>query len=457
MQHKIPVMLVHPDGDYCQRITRILEDFQCHVHIKAHDEKPADEITAADCRILIIHEDLIFPHGPHRIAIHSTEQGAEHVSVILISDKVDIRKAVGAMQNGAYDYFTKNSDDLLLRESLAGALKNLNPDKSNDMKRSHPRGHRSIVSISNKMNQVLNVAKRVAASNATVLIQGESGTGKELFARYIHQHSGRQKKPFVATNCAALPDNLAESELFGYEKGAFTGANQYRMGKFEQANGGTLLLDEISEMPMALQVKLLRVLQEKEVDPIGGRKSIPVDTRVIATCNKDLATMVRKGRFREDLYYRLRVIPLCIPPLRERKEDIPLLVEHFVSKLSDSRPNEEIRISSDTLEQLSNCTWSGNVRELENTIERAMLICEGSVIGPEHLLLDDDGETMDKSDNPTLVGMTVKEMEKKLIGQTLQKLNDNRTHAAKMLGISIRTLRNKLREYENAGGSAIAN
>ena len=297
------------------------------------------------------------------------------------------------------------------------------------------------------MKGVLTIAERVAKAGATVLIEGENGTGKELFARFIHHHSSRSDKPFVAMNCAALPESLAESELFGYDKGAFTGATKRRIGKFEQAQGGTLMLDEISEMPLSLQVKLLRVLQEKEVDPIGGRNPVPVDVRVVATCNRELAKMVKEGTFRQDLYYRLRVIPLTIPPLRERKEDIPFLVEHFAEKFKDLYHTKDLSISPETMAVLADWCWPGNVRELENTIERATLICDGKVIQPAHLLMDADVFGLEIGKTERLVGMTVKQIEKKLIHQTLKHVNENRTHAAEMLGISIRTLRNKLREY----------
>jgi len=307
--------------------------------------------------------------------------------------------------------------------------------------------HGSILTSSPGMLEVLSIARRVSSSTATVLLQGESGTGKELLARYIHQQSGRGSHAFVAMNCAALPEQLAESELFGYEKGAFTGATQARMGKFALAHQGTLLLDEVSEMPLSLQAKLLRVLQEKQVDPIGGRQSIAVDVRVIATANRDLRQMVLNVEFREDLYYRLRVIPITIPPLRDRKEDIPLLAELFLHKFCSPNRSPLPQFNSQALEQMSDYHWPGNVRELENTVERASLISDGPSIGPEFLLLDRDMTNPGIMEKSNLVGMTVKEMEQKLIGQTLKHVNDNRTYAAKMLGISIRTLRNKLKEY----------
>jgi transcriptional regulator with PAS, ATPase and Fis domain len=308
----------------------------------------------------------------------------------------------------------------------------------------------TIVTGSEIMRNVLSLARRVADSTATVLIQGESGTGKELLARFIHQHSRRHSGPFVAMNCAALPEQLAESELFGYEKGAFTGATHVRMGKFELAHQGTLLLDEISEMPLSLQVKLLRVLQEKEVDHIGGCQPIPVDVRIVTTTNRDLREMVSKSEFREDLYYRLRVIPITIPPLRERKDDLELLGGFFIEKFCPPNRMPRPQFTREALKQLVDYSWPGNVRELENTVQRALLISDGPHIAPAHLLLDRDLNGPTIVEKSSLVGMTVREMEQRLIGQTLKHVNHNRTYAAKMLGISIRTLRNKLREYQGS-------
>lgn len=310
----------------------------------------------------------------------------------------------------------------------------------------HP--ERPLIGESDKMKHLLTMARRMAASNATVLIQGESGCGKELLARYVHRHSERRRQPFVALNCAALPEHLIESELFGYKLGAFTGAHKNRRGKFELADKGTLLLDEIGEMQLSLQAKLLRVLQEKEIDPIGGGMPVSIDVRCIATTNRDLKQMVSEGTFREDLYYRLCVMPLRIPALRERPEDIPELADFFIKKFcpDDRRPIPQF--DREAMAKMSHWPWPGNVRELENAVQRGLLLSDTPVIDAKALLLEEESDVDIATHSSQLVGMTVKDLERKLIGQTLLHVNQNRTHAAKMLGISIRTLRNKLREYQ---------
>jgi transcriptional regulator with PAS, ATPase and Fis domain len=300
-----------------------------------------------------------------------------------------------------------------------------------------------------KLLEILKLAQNVATSRSTILIQGESGTGKELLAAYIHEHSGFKDEPYVAINCAALPDSLAESELFGHEKGAFTGAVNRKMGKFELAKNGTVVLDEISEMTPPLQAKLLRVLQEREMDRVGGSRPVPMHARVVAISNVDLTQAVSKGKFREDLYYRINVIPITIPPLRERKKDIPLLAEHFLEKYSALNNQKVVQLSEAAMKQLTGGNWKGNIRELENTIERAVLIGNGAKLMPEHLILDTVGsENQPSAAFSIKAGVTVREMEKQLINKTLEEVDDNRTRAAELLGISIRTLRNKLREYK---------
>jgi two-component system response regulator FlrC len=292
-----------------------------------------------------------------------------------------------------------------------------------------------------------------------VLIQGESGTGKELIARFIHENSSRRQGPFVAVNCAALPESLLESELFGHEKGAFTGAVSSKPGKFELANGGTILLDEITEMPLHLQSKFLRVLQEREIDRVGGSRPVQVDIRVVATTNRDMKDTIEKKEFREDLYYRLNVIPIHLPSLRRRFGDIPMLARHFIEKYNELDGRSVKDLSQAALDKIMSLSLKGNVRELENIIERAVLLCNGEIIQPEDLFCDDFLTRQDDTGMPAgeastgIVGSRqLKDVEKNLIFQTLDETNGNRTHAAKILGISVRTLRNKLNEYKEQTG-----
>ena len=292
-------------------------------------------------------------------------------------------------------------------------------------------------------------AEKVAPSEASVMITGESGTGKEVMARYIHQKSSRVSKPFISLNCAAIPENLLESELFGHEKGAFTGAVARRIGKFEEANGGTLLLDEISEMHPRLQAKLLRAIQEKQIDRVGGNQPVKVDIRLIATSNRDLLESIKVGEFREDLYFRINVINLHLPALRERKMDIELLAKHFVYKFAKLNQVAPKPFSKKALDALLSYEWRGNVRELQNMMHRAVLLASEGEIQIEDLgLISSEGEIKQEGHGEILVGKTVAEVEKELILGTLDHCLGNRTHASHILGISIRTLRNKLKEYE---------
>ncbi len=301
-----------------------------------------------------------------------------------------------------------------------------------------------IQTVDAKMRKVYEVAENIATSRAAVLITGESGTGKELLARYIHAKSPRALRRFVALNCAAVPEGLLESELFGFEKGAFTGADQRKTGKFEQAHDSTFLMDEISEMPLTLQAKLLRVLQEGEVERLGGREPIRVNVRIIATTNRSLEEMVKKGEFREDLYYRLNVIPLQVPALRSRMQDIEFLAHHFVATSCAENQLPARKLSPEAVEKLKRYPWPGNVRELQNVVERSVLLASGSEIGADQILLSEITPP-ERSLSP---GMTVSEAERLLIMKTLEFTGQNRTKAAEMLGISIRTLRNKLHEYK---------
>jgi two-component system response regulator FlrC len=317
------------------------------------------------------------------------------------------------------------------------------------MSKNAPRGSSSssnssshnIITANKNMKKLIQLAGDIALSDITVLILGESGTGKELLAQYIHNSSARKGNPLVAVNCAAIPDNLLESELFGFEKGTFTGASESKTGKFELANGSTILLDEIGEMSPPLQSKLLRVLQEKEVDKIGSKRPLPIDVRVIATTNRDLRKEIEEGRFREDLYYRLNVLPLHVPPLRERPEDIPVLAEHFAKKFA-AQLNKNIEgFKSDAIKFLSTKQWRGNIRELENTIHRAVLITKSGLIGVDDFMFD---ENLSRDLPPA---RNIKHMEMELILKTLEETKGNKAKTAKLLGVSVRTIRNKLNEY----------
>jgi transcriptional regulator with PAS, ATPase and Fis domain len=302
-----------------------------------------------------------------------------------------------------------------------------------------------------EMKKVVEMANNIAVRKATVLITGESGVGKELMARYIHEMSHRKDHAFVATNCAAVPENLLESELFGYEKGAFTGAQTAKPGKVEAADKGTFLLDEISEMPLALQGKLLRVLQESEVERLGATQPKKVDVRFICTTNRSLAEMVKKGEFRQDLFYRLNVIPLNIPTLRARKKDLNSLVQYFLGKVAMDNKMRIKEMSVDALQKIHNWSWPGNVRELQNVIERSCLMSSADTLMPEDIKIETTplNDSAEVESGLVTTGMTIQEAERRLILKTLEYTGENRTQAAKILGISIRTLRNKLNEYKS--------
>jgi two-component system response regulator FlrC len=315
------------------------------------------------------------------------------------------------------------------------------------------------------MEKLIALVDQIADSTASVLINGESGTGKEVFARYIHEKSSRRKKAFVAVNCAALPESLLESELFGYEKGAFTGAATRKPGKFEIASGGTILLDEITEMQPHLQSKLLRVIQEREVDRIGGISPVPVDVRIIATTNRDIRAAVDSGSFRDDLYYRLSTIPLNIPSLKKRPGDIPLLAEYFISKYSIIDSRNVKGLTSAALSRICSHDFPGNVRELENMMHRAVLLARSELIAPADLMMEDDEDEITREvplngDQQAVninlpedfLSAPLRDVERHMIFHTLEKTQGNRTHAAKLLGISVRTLRNKLNEYREEFG-----
>jgi len=379
------------------------------------------------------------------------------IPFIMISGFATVPEAVEAMKIGAYDFVVKPFSYRELIDLVEAGC------RANGVEAVFDEGG-EIVTAHARMRSLLEFARQVAKSHASILIQGESGAGKELLARYIHGHSRRHEGPFVAVNCAALPEGLLESELFGHERGAFTGGMGTKAGKFELAHGGTLLLDEVSEMPLSLQAKLLRVLQERVVDRLGGKKPLPIDIRVISTTNRDLREMIQAGNFREDLFYRLNVVPVRLFPLRERLDDIEPLAQSYFFR----QGYPQASLSAAALAQLKSYSWRGNVRELFDVLERAVIVAGGKRIEAEHLLLEEvigigADEPPASTENGNMAAsavilkkqaesaesksLSVREMEKQLIFQTLHQVNDNRTQAAKRLGISVRTLRNKLKAY----------
>jgi DNA-binding NtrC family response regulator len=368
-----------------------------------------------------------------------------------------VETAVSAMRDGAADYLTKplNTDELLI--VLERALESLKLRRETAELRGQLRERYSfdnIIGSSPEMQRVFKTVAQIAPSRATVLLTGDSGTGKELVAAAIHQHSPRAPGPFIRLHCAALAETLLESELFGHERGAYTGADRKREGRFEQANGGTLFLDEIGEIPLSIQVKLLRVLQEREFERVGGNQTLRVDVRVIAATNRDLKEMVAAGRFREDLFYRLNVINLHLPSLRQRPSDIPALAAHFLKRYAEENGKSVRTISDRALMQLANYAWPGNVRELENVIERAVVLAEGEAIEPEHLP-SEFAVASRRSGILAIPGATMDELERYAILQTLESVGGSTTKAAEILGISVRKIQYKLQEYGGAPKSNV--
>lgn len=377
---------------------------------------------------------------------------AERIAIPVVACGVETNAAaaVNAIRAGAKEYIPLPPDAAL----IAAVIQAVSRDSEDFLFRDPA------------MQRVVKMAEQVAASEASILITGESGTGKEVIARYVHSRSKRAAKPFISVNCAAIPEALLESELFGHEKGAFTGAIARRVGKFEEASGGTLLLDEISEMDVRLQAKLLRAIQERVIDRVGGTKPVAVDIRILATSNRNLTEAVREGSFREDLLFRLNVVNLKLPALRERPGDIVALADHFVAKYAKANGLPKRELSDDARTALLHAPWPGNVRELENTLHRAVLLATGTMIGSEAIVLPDGmglneaaranspaqqlAETAEAMSR-ALVGRTVADVERELILDTLDHTWGNRTHAANILGISIRTLRNKLNQYSDEG------
>jgi two-component system response regulator FlrC len=454
-----------------------------HEVVVAENGRMALDLVGKSLPDLVI-TDIKMPEMDGLVLLRQLKAAHADLPVVIMTGFATVDTAVQAMKLGAFDYILKPFPVEIIEETVARVFARQVPDRRSVPAKPSPDSReevqlqgKPIIGRNSRLLQLMARAKSVASSKATVLILGESGTGKEVFARYIHEESDRRGGPFVALNCAALPEGLLESELFGHEKGAFTGAIVSKKGKFELADSGTLLLDEIGEIPLHLQAKLLRVLQEEEVDRLGGRAPVRIDVHVLATTNLDLEEAVRQGRFRQDLFYRLNVIPLKLPPLRERREDVPLLAEFFIEKYSSRYGREPKRLSAASLARFQDYDWPGNVREMENLVERAVLLSLGREFDLWDFWDDVEPPSLPATPQPFSVGsstggqgppeaaaadagpgvgvgsQTLREVERQMIQQTLQQTDNNRTHAARILGISVRTLRNKLHEYRAQGGA----
>ena len=432
------VLVVEDDPTLCETLCDTLEMAGYEVQT-AGEGQAALNLLERHSIGMVVSDVQMRPMDGHRL-LQKIKARYPSIPVLLMTAYGSIDKAVTAMRDGAVDYLVKPFDADALLQKVQDAI--LLPDSKAE----------SLIAEDVRTREILELARRVAQSEATVMIGGESGTGKEVFAQYIHRLSPRTDGPFVALNCAAIPENMLEAVLFGYEKGAFTGAYQSAPGKFEQAQGGTLLLDEISEMSLALQAKLLRVLQEREVERLGGRKLIELDVRVLATSNRNLREEVSAGRFREDLFYRLNVFPLTLPPLRERQRDILPLASFLVQR--HLRPDETIPEFSPVAQQrLLSHSWPGNVRELENVIQRALILRAGEEILPDDLCFEVEGEAGLPVQVASGSGLTedLKSVEEQMILDALKSGDGSRKDAAERLGISQRTLRYKIARLREAG------
>ncbi len=416
------VLIIDDEPDMGFALKEAMSRLGFNVHFYRNAANVLSSVNLSDFSLIIT--DVKMPKMDGLEFLAEIRKRGIFIPVIVITGFGKVEDAVRAMKLGAVDYIMKPFS----METLKSLVSRLITEQD------------EIVAESKEMRRILEIVREIAKTDITVLLTGESGVGKEVIARYIHKHSLRSSQPFVAINCAAITETLLEAELFGYEKGAFTGATERKPGKFELANKGTILLDEISEMAYRLQAKLLRVIQEKEVDKVGGTKPVAIDVRIIATTNKDLAEEVKKGNFREDLFYRINVFPIRIPPLRERIDDIIPLAEFFLKRLSN-KMSKNFTITEDMKKYLLKRPWHGNVRELENFIYRSAVLSQDGILRLQEEELD-----LFEEEKPIKAG-TLKDAERELIVDALKKTKGNRTKAAKILGISVRTLRNKINEY----------
>jgi two-component system response regulator PilR (NtrC family) len=451
-------VLVVEDNDLERQITtETLREEGFSVE-EAANGKRAIELLGLS-RFDVVLTDLMMPGMSGEELLAKVRATYPSCQVVILTAHGTIESAVQAMKNGAFYYLTKPTDREALVMTVAKAAELSNLQQENQLLKRRLEGKfelEGIVGQDPAIQEVIRMVRKVAPSNSTVLIQGESGTGKELVARAIHRYSPRATRPFIAINCSAIPDNLIENELFGHERGAFTGATERKIGLFEAANGSTLFLDEIADLPQGLQAKILRVLQEKEVRRVGGNESFRVDVRLVTATNKNLAEEVAEGRFREDLYYRVNVVTITVPPLRDRRGDIPFLANHALAKFGHLAEGRVKEISREAMEVLLDYSWPGNVRQLESAIERAILLCEGDTITPRDLPQEvlsrktpgKPGERTrsDRFEIPS-EGMNFETFERDLILQAMEKSDWVIAKASKMLGMSYRTLQYRLDKF----------
>lgn len=465
-EHK-NILLVEDDAALRTAIETFLTK-QTEYIVKSVGDVTAAKLELDNKEYDLILSDVKMPGGSGFDVMDFVKTKNQNPFIIFMTGYGSIEQAVSAMKAGAYDFIVKPFQLTTLENSIRAAfadkeiLAHQSIHGEELMTDLFKHGDKTFITNNPKMMALIESLKKVATSKATVLIQGESGTGKEVLARMIHFYSPRRNRPFVAINCAALPDNLLESELFGHEKGSFTGAIQRQLGKFEISDGGTILLDEISEMSINMQTKLLRVLQECEIYRIGGNKPIPLNLRVIASTNRDLYKYMKDGNFREDLYYRINVIPIFVPPLRDRGNDALVLAGHFLEEFAAIHERERVELDELACYKISNYGWQGNVRELRNAMERAVLVGHFDQIGSEEALSNaslvetfslntsiiEDLPVEDATATGTNSDMTLSEIEKRVIFETLRRCGGNRTRTAEKLGISLRTLRNKLKSFK---------
>ena len=452
----MPDILLVEDKESLRRVLRMTLENAGYSVTEAADARAAiNEVERIPHKIVLT--DLRMPHGSGIDVLRAAKNADEDVPVIVMTAYGSIDEAVQAMKDGAHDFLQKPVDSNHLLLLVQRALEQTRLRTENLLLREEwasRYGFPRLIGDSEAMKRAVGETQRVAQTDATVLLLGESGTGKELFARAVHHLSNRRDKPFVAINCAAIPETLIENELFGHERGAFTGAGERRLGKFELASGGTVFLDEIGDLPLAVQGKLLRAIEEKSVDRIGGKATIPVDVRVVAATNKDLRAAVDRAEFRGDLFFRLAVFPIEISPLRERGDDVVLLAHHFAAKLGRELRGHEATLSNASVQVIRAHRWPGNVRELENAIERACILADGAKLEPRDLGLAANEVRDAKSfgfDTSGTLGeanaRAVQLVERQKIAETLAAYDGNKTQTAEVLGVSYKTLLTKIKEY----------